>query len=251
MSNALLTGPPRYLARGPWSPLWAVVVSIAMLAGLQLASGVLGTLASAALAGVPRERLSGPQMLTGLLVFLLLSQVATIGLTWLAASRFGGNAREVLQADRGAPGASEVATAVAGLVLVLGVFNGLVYLLRPDLLFADMQQFVPMIQGSLWPLTAIGVGIGAPISEELLFRGFVLSAVAQWRYGFWPAALLVNTVWTAFHFGYSVVGMLEVFVGGLYLTWLLWRSGSIWLPIICHAVTNCGFLVILAVYSIQ
>jgi uncharacterized protein len=212
---------------------------------------VLGTLASAALAGVPPERLSGSQMLMGLLVFLLLSQVATIALTWLAASRFGGNAREVLQADRGPPAVGEMARAIAGLMLVLGTFNALVYLFRPDLLFADMQQFVPMIQGALWPLTAIGVGIGAPISEELLFRGFVLSAVAQWRYGFWPAALLVNTVWTAFHFGYSLLGMLEVFAGGLYLTWLLWRSGSIWLPIICHAVTNCVFLVILAVYSTQ
>jgi uncharacterized protein len=251
LSNTLLTGPPLYLARGPWSPLWAVVVAIVILAGLQLASGVLGSLASAAFAGVAPERLSGPQILMGLLVFLLLSQVATIGLTWLAASRFGGNAREVLQADRGPSGVGEVAKAVAGLVLVLGTFNGLVHLLRPDLLFADMQQFVPMIQGSLWPLTALGVGVGAPISEELLFRGFVLSAVAQWRYGFWPAALLVNTVWTAFHFGYSLVGMLEVFVGGLYLTWLLWRSGTIWLPIICHAATNCGFLVILAVYSMQ
>jgi uncharacterized protein len=251
LSNTLLTGPPRYLARGPWSPLWAIVVAIVILAGLQLASGVLGLLASGAFAGVAPERLSGSQMLMGLLVFLLLSQVATVGLTWLAASRFGGNAREVLQADRGAPNVGEIVAAVAGLVLLLGVFNALVYLLRPDLLFADMQQFVPMIQGSLWPLTALGVGVGAPISEELLFRGFALSAVAQWRFGFWPAALLVNTVWTAFHFGYSVVGMLEVFVGGLYLTWLLWRSGSIWLPIICHAVTNCVFLVILAVYSMQ
>jgi uncharacterized protein len=251
LSNTLLTGPPRYLARGPWSPLWALVVAIVILAGLQLGSGVLGTIASAAFADVAPERLSGPQILIGLLVFLLLSQVATVGLTWLVASRFGGDPREVLQADRGAPGVGEVVTAVAGLVLVLGIFNALVYLLRPDLMFADMQQFVPMIRGSHWPLTAIGVGVGAPLSEELLFRGFVLSAVAQWRYGFWPAALLVNTVWTAFHFGYSVVGMLEVFVGGVYLSWLLWRSGSIWLPIIGHAVTNCAFLVILAVYSTQ
>ena len=251
MSNTLLTGPPRYLARGPWLPLWAVVVAILILAGLQLASGVLGTLASATFAGVAPERLSGPQILMGLLVFLLLSQVATMGLTWLAASRFGGNAREVLQVGGGAPSIGEVVTAVFGLVLILGVFNGLVYLLRPDLLFADMQQFVPMIQGSFWPLTALAVGVGAPLSEELLFRGFALSAVAKWRYGFWPAALLVNTVWTAFHVGYSAVGVLEVFVGGLYLTWLLWRSGSIWLPIICHAVTNTVFLAILAVYSMQ
>ena len=251
MSNSLLTGPPRYIARGAWSPLWAVVVAIVIQAGLQLAGGVVGTLASAAFAGVSPGRLSEQQMLSGLLAFLLISQVCIVALTWWAAGRFGGRPREVLQADRGAPGVGEVVAAVAGLTLVLGIFNALVYLLRPDLFFADMQQFLPMIRGPSWPLTALSVGIGAPVSEELLFRGFVLSALAQWRYGFWPAALLVNTVWTIFHLGYSVVGLLEVFLGGVYMSWLLWRSGSIWLPMICHAATNCTFLAILAVYSMQ
>jgi membrane protease YdiL (CAAX protease family) len=251
LPNTLLTGPPRYVARGPWSPLWAVVAAIVIQAGLQLAGGVVGTLASAAFAGVSPDRLSGQQLLLGLLTFLLLSQVVIIALTWWAAGLFGGNRREVLQADRGAPGVGEVVTAVAGLTLVLGIFNALVYLLRPDLFLADMQQFLPMIQKPFWPLTALGVGVGAPLSEELLFRGFVLSALAQWRFGFWPAALLLNAVWTAFHLGYSVVGLIEVFIGGVYMSWLLWRSGSIWLPIICHAVTNCTFLVILAVYASQ
>ncbi len=251
MSNALLTGPPRYVARGSWPPLWAVVFALLIQTSLQLAAGVVGTLASAALAGVSPYRLSEQQMLSGLLAFLLLSQVCIVALTWWAAGLFGGIRREVLQADRGAPGVGEVVVAIAGLTLALGIFNALVYLLRPDLFFADMQQFVPMIRGPSWPLTALSVGVGAPISEELLFRGFVLSALAQWRFGFWPAALLVNTVWAAFHIGYSVVGLLEVFVGGVYMSWLLWRSGSIWLPIICHAATNCVFLAILAIYSMQ
>lgn len=250
-SNALLTGPPRYVARGPWSPVWALVLAIVIQTTLQLAGGVVGALASAVFAGVSPERLSEQQLLAGVLTFLFVSQVCIIALAWWLAGFFGGSRREVLQVDRGLPNASEVVTAVAGLAVVLGVFNGLVYLLRPDQFFADMQQFLPMIRGPSWPLTAVSVGIGAPISEELLFRGFALSALAQWRYGFWPAALLVNTVWAAFHFGYSAVGVLEVFVGGVYLSWLLWRSGSIWLPVICHAVTNCVFLAILAVYASQ
>ena len=251
MSNSLLTGPPRYVARGPWSPLWAVAMAIVVQAGLQLAGGVGGTLAVAAIAGVSPQDLSGQQLLVGLLAFLLLSQVCIIALTWWAAGLFGGDRREVLQADRGAPGVGEVVIAIGGLALLLGIFNALVYLLRPDLFFADMQQFLPMIQKPFWPLTALGVGLGAPLSEELLFRGFVLSALAQWRFGFWPAALLMNAVWTTFHLGYSVVGLLEVFIGGVYMSWLLWRSGSIWLPIICHAATNCVFLAILALYSLR
>jgi membrane protease YdiL (CAAX protease family) len=245
----LLTGPPRYVARGPWSPVWAFIIAIVIQTGLQLVAGVVGAVVSAAVAGVPPERLSEQQLLAGLLTFLLISQVCIIALTWWAAGFFGGNRYEVLQVDRGGPSVGDVVTAVAGLAIVLGIFNAVVYLLRPGLFLADMQQFLPMIRGPSWPLTALGVGVGAPISEELLFRGFVLSALAQWRFGFWPAALLVNTAWAAFHFGYSAVGMLEVFIGGIYLSWLLWRSGSIWLPMICHAVTNCVFLVILAAYA--
>jgi membrane protease YdiL (CAAX protease family) len=55
-------------------------------------------------------------------------------------------------------------------------------------------------------------------------------------------------VWTTFHLGYSVAGLIEVFIGGLYISWLLWRSGSIWLPIIAHGATNIGFLLFLAIY---
>lgn len=249
MSNALLAGAPRYVARGTWSPTLAIVAAIVIQAGLQLAAGIGGTLASAHFAGVAPERLSEQQALVGLLAFLLLSQMFIAGLAWWIAGLFGGNRREVLQLDRGGPSLAEVITAVAGLVLVLGIFNAIVYLLRPDLFLADMRQFLPMIREPVWPLTALAVGIGAPLSEELLFRGFLLSALATRRYGFWAAALLVNIVWVAFHFGYSAVGMLEVFVGGMYLSWLLWRSGSIWLPIICHAATNCTFLAILALYT--
>jgi uncharacterized protein len=249
LSNALLAGEPRYIARSPWSPTLAIIAAVTIQAGLQLAAGVIGTLASARLSGVAPEGLSEQQMLTGLLAFLLLSQVAVASLTWAAAGFFGGSRREVLGLAGRAPSIAEIATALVGLVLVLGTFNMLVYLLRPDLFLSDMRQFLPMIREPVWPLTALAVGIGAPVSEELLFRGFLLSALATRSYGFWPAALLVNVVWVAFHFGYSAVGMLEVFVGGIYLSWLLWRSGTIWLPIICHAVTNCTFLVILALYA--
>lgn len=251
MANALLTGPPLYVARGPWRPFVALAAAVVIQAGLQFFAGVFGTLISAQFAGVSPEALTEQQVLQGVLLFLLLSQVAVIALTWFAAGRLGGRAREVLQADRRLPTIGEVAVAVAGLTLVLGTFNGLVYLLLPDHFMKDTAQFLPMLKAPFWPLTALAIGIGAPISEELLFRGFLISALAKGRLGFWPAALLANVVWTAFHLGYSAVGLAEVFVGGLYMSWLLWRSGSIWLSIICHAATNIVFLLIIAIYPFQ
>lgn len=251
MANDLLAGPPRYAGRSPWHPASALVAAIVIQAGLQLVAGMAGTLVAARAAGVEPESLTQQQLLSGVLVFLLVSQVCVVAAAWFAAGMFGGVRREVLQLDRPPPSAFEVVAAILGLALLLGAYNLLIYFLWPASFLADMQQFVPMIRAPYWPLTAASVGIGAPISEELLFRGFLLSAVARWRLGFWPAALFVNAVWTAFHAGYSAAGLIEVFIGGAYMSWLLWRTGSLWLPILCHAVTNGTFLALLAFYTLR
>jgi membrane protease YdiL (CAAX protease family) len=88
------------------------------------------------------------------------------------------------------------------------------------------------------------VGLGAPLSEELLFRGFLLSALTR-PLGFWGAALLANAPWTALHWGYSSVGLTQVFVIGLFFSWLLWRTGSLRVPILCHAAFNGLVLLVL------
>jgi membrane protease YdiL (CAAX protease family) len=103
---------------------------------------------------------------------------------------------------------------------------------------------VELARGEDWLLAAAVIGIGAPLSEELLFRGFLLSALAQTRLGFWGAAAISSALWTALHAGYSAVGILEVFVIGLFFSWLLWRTGSLRVPIFCHAVYNS--LIVLA-----
>jgi membrane protease YdiL (CAAX protease family) len=164
---------------------------------------------------------------------------------------FGAGRRAVLQLDGPRPSVQDVIVALAGLVLVLGSYNLVIYLAWPDRFMADAAQFLPMIENPYWPVTVLAIGIGAPLSEELLFRGFLISALAKWRGGFWPAALITNAVWTTFHLGYSLAGMIEVFLGGLYISWLLWRTGGIWLPIIAHGATNIGFLVFLAIYILR
>jgi len=234
-----------------WPPLLALLVAVIAQVGLQLLGGVLGACVAASetplVAGIAEDK----RLLTSILVFLALSQACVIAFAWWAAGLFGGDRRAVLQLSSDPPGRGDIAIALAGLALVIGAYNLVVYLLRPDLFMADVAPFLPMLQSPMWPVTALAVGIGAPISEELLFRGFVLSALARWRGGFWPAALITNVAWTSFHLGYSVAGLIEVFLGGLFFSWLLWRTGSLWLPLICHAVTNIVFLAVIAVYPFQ
>jgi hypothetical protein len=111
-------------------------------------------------------------------------------------------------------------------------------------MYADLRPLVRLF-GEQWVLALLVVGVGAPLSEELLFRGFLLSALARSRLGFTGGAIVSTVWWTALHAGYSPAGIVEVFVIGLFFCWLLWRTGSLRVPIFCHALYNSLIVVAL------
>jgi membrane protease YdiL (CAAX protease family) len=86
-------------------------------------------------------------------------------------------------------------------------------------------------------LVGLAVIVGAPLAEELLFRGFLLPALTKTRRGFWGAAVVTTIGWTALHF-YSIAGLIEVFMIGVYFAWLVRRYGTLWLPMALHALYN-------------
>jgi membrane protease YdiL (CAAX protease family) len=49
--------------------------------------------------------------------------------------------------------------------------------------------------------------------------------------------MLSNVLWTALH-AYSWAGVASVFLAGVILSWLVWRTGSIKPAIVAHAVGN-------------
>ena len=71
-------------------------------------------------------------------------------------------------------------------------------------MYADLRPLVQLF-GEQWLLALLVVGVGAPLSEELLFRGFLLSALARSRLGFAGGAVITTAWWTALHAGYSAV----------------------------------------------
>ncbi|MBI1729590.1 CPBP family intramembrane metalloprotease [Candidatus Acetothermia bacterium] len=82
---------------------------------------------------------------------------------------------------------------------------------------------------------ALAISVGAGISEELAFRGFILkgleSAVRP------PAAIaLTALVFALFHF--EPLQILEVFPAGLFLGYLAVKSNSIFPAIAAHAFNN-------------
>lgn len=144
--------------------------------------------------------------------------------------------------------------AYAGAIVAIAVFQALLtavqhFLLRHDLL-TDVRPLIAIVTGSHWPLAAAVMAVGAPLSEELLFRGFLLGALAQTRLGFAGAALTSTAVWTALHAGYSPLGLADVFANGLLFCWLLWRTGSLGVVIFCHAAYN-GAIVLALLLAVR
>lgn len=89
-----------------------------------------------------------------------------------------------------------------------------------------------------WGLVFILVGI----FEESLLRGYLQFTLAKWL-GFWPAALLLSTIFALQHTrngGESILGILTVGAGGLLFCVSLWYTKSLWWAVGFHAGWDWG-----------
>lgn len=249
--RSFLRGPGRHLSASPWSALLAVIAAV----GILVAAQVFAAFALRPIFGIDAAALRGlwptgnadaaidADAHRGQMALLVLSQLAIVALTLGMALR--GGPRAVLSLSKPADGWMTLIFALVGMVLLVALFNLAAATLVPEQAALDFKQFQQIAKAPSFVLTAIAVGLGASLSEELLFRGLLLAPLAGTRLGYWPSALLTTASWTVLHIGYSWLGVLEVFLFGLYFSWLLWRTGSLWPSLLCHAAYNIGLLAVL------
>jgi membrane protease YdiL (CAAX protease family) len=143
---------------------------------------------------------------------------------------------------------------LSGLILIsLLVFvlwkTGLLIVEARVMFGADMLRY-----GLLWLFAFFLVGV----AEESLTRGYLLYTLTRgiaWLYehffktrystalGFWTAAVILSVVFFIGHTsnpGESPVGLLSVFVGGMFFCLSVWRTGSLWWAIGMHAAWDWG-----------
>jgi membrane protease YdiL (CAAX protease family) len=78
----------------------------------------------------------------------------------------------------------------------------------------------------------------APIAEEFLFRGFIFTALRNWR-GVWPAAVITGVLFGAVHFGSApAIDIVPLAVLGVALCLLYRATGSLYPCIAAHCVNN-------------
>jgi uncharacterized protein len=173
----------------------------------------------------------------GWLVMIAFQAVMTACAWWLAGW-FGGIRTRVLSLAGTWPSMKDMAVILAVFLSFTVPYTWAIYIFRPDVLIADNAMFASLMRSAEWPVYAFIIAVGAPVSEEFLFRGFMLPALAKSRIGFIGATVVTTLLWMSLHFNYSIFGLIEIFVIGLLLSWALRKTGSLWAPIALHAINN-------------
>jgi len=88
------------------------------------------------------------------------------------------------------------------------------------------------------PVLVVALLVAAPVVEELFFRGFMFKGLAASKVGVLGAILITALLWSVIHLQYDWYGKGLIFVAGLFLGIVRWRTGSTLLPILLHAMMN-------------
>jgi membrane protease YdiL (CAAX protease family) len=229
-------GPARWRAQ----PALPVVPALVAILGIFLGGKIAALLMAYALYGDTSASVlqSGDAGLTALMIWLLSAQTAMVALTIAVANGTQSQSLDLLRLQAPAGGLWDYAWAAAVFAAIVAVVNLALFLVQRDNLFEDLELYVRLVRSDALGVAAIAVIAGAPLSEELMFRGLLLPALAASRLGYAGAAIVSVALWTALHLGYSLAGLVEVATFGLVLSWLLWRTGSLRVPLFCHALYN-------------
>lgn len=93
-------------------------------------------------------------------------------------------------------------------------------------------------------LLLFAFSVAAPMSEEVLARGFLLRGWSASFLGVSGAIILSSLVWTAVHLQYDLYFLAEVFSIGLWFGYMRHRAHSLWLTIVLHALNNLTAVVL-------
>ncbi len=250
--HEFITAPARYEPETPWGPFEALAATVAivltpmlLLALVMLTQSAFGSMTGGGDAFMKdMMRLSTP---IGVLVFGI-SQLVSLGLVWWFAGRQGMRL-PTLSLTSPYPSYTMCFLFAALFILVMGVIElGLYRLIKFDV-FKDSKFLVEGLRSAMWPFTVFMAVVLAPLWEELTFRGFLLSALARTRLGIVGGGLISTALWTLLHASYSIPALISVFAAGLVMTWLVWKTGSLRIAIVTHAMVNASAAVFAGLYS--
>jgi membrane protease YdiL (CAAX protease family) len=155
----------------------------------------------------------------------------------LAARLTGAHAAEYLGLDM--PHWREVAITGGAMLAVIAVADGMTFALGKDVVPAVQieQHRVAQADGAL-PWFLLATIVAAPVGEELLFRGFLFRGFVHGPRDVWPAIILIALIWSILHVQYDAFTTAVLFLIGVLLGFVRWRTGSTTLAILMHMLLN-------------
>lgn len=139
------------------------------------------------------------------------------------------------------PGTPPAVTALLAIAaLAFSILATFVYGFAVDRLDIEVLQPPEIEADVIFPgigilLTLQALALVTPLSEEIMFRGFVLRGLLN-RIGPGPAVVSTALVFSAFHLDAGTI--IPIFFTGLALGWLYVKTGSLWPCIAAHAGQN-------------
>jgi membrane protease YdiL (CAAX protease family) len=133
-------------------------------------------------------------------------------------------------------GRRDLAIGLGCLAVFIPASDGLTYLSGRPIVHESM--LAAWQTAGLLPLLILAVVVAAPLGEELFFRGFLFRGWSESRLGPVGATLLISVIWAAIHLQYDWFHMSHIVAVGVLFGWLRYRSGSVLLPMLLHALMN-------------
>lgn len=228
----LWDGPPLYRAQSPWNAAETVLLALLTIFLSVLAGIMLLLMLGGAKTGDTEITLSDTRAVWLQLVMQL---VAVLLLLRFAGGR-GADPANVLALEP-APASPAIYLLPVAMWIAFIPLDLISISAAPDQFREDMRALDGILKSVGILPTLLFTLFGAPLAEELLFRGFLFGGLARSRLGPVGAAVVSSLMWAAIH-RYSPLGTISIFLQGLGATYLLWRTGSLYLCFGWHAFNN-------------
>jgi membrane protease YdiL (CAAX protease family) len=227
-------GPPAPQLVG-W-PAW--MAPVALIGGLVLAAvgGLVVDLPAVALGA----NLTTSHTPPGLAIADTFVQDVAFVLAAVFCAQLGGRAVRAWQLGLRPPrvGWRRAALMSLGLIILFIVLNAIWGVLFNPGKEKILEQLGSNESAGLLVLSAALTCVVAPIAEEILFRGFIFTALRSWR-GTFPAAVITGLLFGAVHAGSApALDLVPLAALGFGLCLLYRYSGSLYPCIVAHSLNN-------------
>jgi uncharacterized protein len=231
MTAAATAAPPLpqpwgYLATLAWA-LLAAVVSV-------VASALVARVWYADRLDLAQDLMTDGELFSSLTVVSTVAQVAALALAarlarWGVADYLGFTI----------PNWRETALGLACIAAFVLGSDALTYIANRDIVSSfQTDTFRSARESGSLPLLWLTFVLVGPAGEEATFRGFLFRGWARSPRAVLPAIVAISAIWAVIHVQYDWFGIVQIFLSGLLLGWIRWRSGSALLTLLLHGVMN-------------